>query len=115
MRKPYPSIAESELAKMVEAPGVRSTQTPLGILSGDWPSNPGADRDVQGERLSRGSQGNPGTVNWRQLGRCNSILDAGSSRSTYLREVVAKPPQDRKHGLGAGEIVEFVRVLALVE
>ena len=36
-------------------------------------------------------------------------------RGLRLREVVAKPPQDRQHGLGTCEIDEFVRVLALVE
>jgi hypothetical protein len=62
-------------------------------------------------------------LNSKESGEVRRRGDSGRSagnpdgRSLGLRPltVVAKSPQDREHGLGAGAIVEFVRVIALVE
>jgi hypothetical protein len=62
-------------------------------------------------------------LNSKESGEVRRRGDSGRSagnpdgRSLGLRPltVVAKSPQDREHGLGAGAVVEFVRVIALVE
>jgi hypothetical protein len=83
---------------------------------------------AQRRLLLQGGNGSGKTVvlrplNSKESGEVRRRGDSGRSagnpdgRSLGLRPlaVVAKSPQDREHGLGAGAIDEFVRVIALVE